>query len=352
MSQLHTGQGGSIFVIGDIHLYDREMASTKGYLKANDVMLDVLYNHIVAHPDIQLVIFEGDIQHKTPIKIKEIHKWRSWFRKLGKLMSERTGSSGWDIEVHGRESLAGVEVENAYPVFSLRGNHDVEATNRSNKDFTFFDELLHEGLLQNPKGLTINGDTYLDFRNYGEADVFPDPELIYGKRVVGLFHDTLYHRDSPSFIQMLREINPAQCYDAHEVFKGLDVAICGHIHNPTPLTQVERESGSTTYLQTGSMARTSFGGDNVRDVGYSATIRLADLEVTPVELAILPIDEFFNLQRIANRNRDTPSYEDFNLDMEDVEDTTYSVEEAIRAMEGVLPAVREAALNLLQTEQD
>lgn len=341
---------GSVFFVGDIHLYDKEMASTKGYLKSNQVMLDNLYNYILDNSHIKLVIFEGDLQHKTPIKIKEVHKWRTWFRKLGQLLAQRHQESGWDVVVHHRAELADIEVEGAYPIYSLRGNHDSEISNRSNKDFTFFDELLHEGLIQNPRGLTINDSVYIDFRNYGEAHVFPDPELTYNRRVVGVFHDTLYHQDSPQFIHLLREVTPDACYDGHEVFKGLDIAIAGHIHSQAPMAQVETEVGSTTYLQTGSMARTSFGGYNVRDVGYCAELQLSNLELTPIELDILPVDEFFNLQRIANRNRDTPSYDDFNLSMEDVEDTTYSVEEAIRAMEGVLPSVKEVALNLLQDE--
>lgn len=341
----------AVLVVGDLHLYDKEMVSTKGYVKSNEVMLDNLYQHILDNPHIKLVIFEGDIQHKTPIKIRETHKWRTWFRKLGQLMLERLDESGLDVQEIQRDELDSIEVDFSYPVYSLRGNHDVEVSNRSSKNFTFFDELLYEGLLKNPKGLVINDSIYIDFRNYGEADRFPDPLVTQNKRVMGVFHDTIYHTESPSYIGLLRDVSPDSAYDGHFNFKGLDLALAGHIHTPEPLVNVETESGVVPYLQNGSMARTSFGGDNVRDVGYSVEVRLEDFNLNRIEIPILPVDEYFNLQRLANRNRNTPNYNDFNLDMAEVEDTTYSVEEAIRAMEGVPSAVKETALELLQFEQ-
>ena len=88
----------AVLFVGDLHLYDKEMVSTKGYVKSNEVMLDNLYQHILGNPHIKLVIFEGDIQHKTPIKIRETHKWRTWFRKLGQLMLERLDESGLDVQ--------------------------------------------------------------------------------------------------------------------------------------------------------------------------------------------------------------------------------------------------------------
>lgn len=341
----------SVLVIGDLHLYDREMSSTKGYVNSNMVMLDNLYSYIESNEHIKVVIFEGDIQHKTPVKIKESYKWRKWFRKLGQLMYERLDESGLTLEIHERDDIESLGLDFRYPVFSVKGNHDMEATNRSTRDFTFFDELLHEGYIQNPKGLTLNNDLYIDCRNYGEAARELDTTLTEGKRVIGLFHDTLYHNTSPDYLRLIRDVNPDNAYDAHTVLKGLDLALAGHIHDPETLEHVLADGTEVPYLQTGSMGRTSFGGGHLRDVGYVVEVDINTVEPLRVEVPILPVDEFFNLQRLASRNRDVVDYQTFNLDMDTVEDVAYSVEEAILSMGHVPSEVKDMAITLLRDEQ-
>lgn len=267
----------SYFIIGDLHLYDREIRSTKGYLANNKVMLDNIYTYIEENEDIDLVIFLGDIQHRTPRQLSESYKWRQWFKKLGQLMKER-----WNDNYTVTPELE----DHVLPVFSLRGNHDDEASQRRATDFTFFDELVSEGYLVNPERISTP-DSEIIFHNYGQIQQV-EPHT---KPVLSLYHDLIYHTESGSYIDIIKESQPDTAYNGMEILDNVNLALAGHIHNPEPEVAVVTENGwNARFIQTGSMARTSMSEGHHRDFGVC--YKIADnLTAERVDIPVLPIAE-------------------------------------------------------------
>ena len=332
--------------VGDLHLYDREMKTTKGMVKNNLVMLEGLYDFIEQDPEISIILFAGDIQHKTPRKLKESYQWRVWFKKLGHLMQSRWDEHNlWEqVTIIYRDEPP---VMGAYPVFSLRGNHDSEVINRRQDDFTFFDELEQEGLIQNPKAL-ITDTSYIDFRNYGEADLVNEGQDV---PVITLLHDLVYHSQSKSYIDLIKQTQPDTSYDAHQVLLTTDLALVGHIHDPEDVVTEQINGREVRILQGGSMGRTSATQVNYRDIGYTYTVDLDTLSLTKNEIPLLPYKEFFDIRDILKRTHKQDEFADFSLTLEDVEMSQYSVVESIQAAVGVDAKVKQEALRLLEQEQ-
>lgn len=322
-----------ILVVGDLHLYDKELRSTKGYVANNQVMLDNLYRYIEDDEGIKLVVFLGDIQHKTPKSLGESYKWRQWFKKLGQLMLSRYDGS---YEVYPASTIEG-----AYPVYSLRGNHDNEVKQRRRDDFTFFDELLHEGLIQNPESI-ITPNSLLILNNYGEVQEVPNPI----KQTIGLYHDLVYHDNSPSYVGLIKQTEPDSWIDGQTQLGNINLALVGHIHEPEPEVVIHNHLGQDVrMMQVGSMGRTSLTPENQRDVGYCALVDDESLAVERVEIPVLPAVDYFNLQELVNQQRTSDSYADFGLDIDEVNIEVYSVEDMISQSEASIEA-KQLALEL------
>lgn len=337
-------------VVGDLHLYYKEMKSTKKMVENNEVMLKGVYDALVADEDIKLLIFLGDIQHYTPRDLGEISKWMDWFKQFGELMLTRTPVN---LKVLEREGEPNPKFK--YPVFSLRGNHDSTVKNKQEIDFTFFDMLSKNGLLQNPKGLVFNDGpqlVYYDFRNFGDAYQELPETIDHRYKVISLFHDVLTHEYSPAWVKMALET--VKTYDAPKCLLGVDFGIVGHVHDPEDIVEVvTTDQDSTPLWQIGSMGRTSVGGTNFRDVGYSVIVDTSDsvLDVNLLEIPVIPANDYFDFStRLVNDNKKV-AYKNFNLKMDELEISQRNIYDDIKAAE-VDQLVKDAALSILQRVDD
>lgn len=336
-------------VVGDLHLHDKEMKSTKKMVENNEVMLSNIYDTLVADTEIKLLIFIGDIQHYTPRNLGVLSKWLDWFRKFGELMLERTPHNLKVVERPGVVSPAF-----KYPVFSLKGNHDSEIRTRSASDFTFFDMLLKNGLIQNPKGLVFNDGpqlVYYDFRNYGDALQSLPSQIDENYIVVALFHDVLMHEHSPSWMTLA--LDESHTYPAKDCLVGVDFGVLGHIHDPEDIVEVLTDDGETTPLwQLGSMGRTSTGSTNFRDVGYCLTIDTSnEIDVNRLEIPVIPAAEYFDFSTKLVKERQKNAYKDFNLNMETLEISQKSIYDDILETD-IESSVKDAAIAILKRVDD
>lgn len=345
--------------IGDLHLNDREMTSTKGMVANNKVMLDQIYQTVLSDEDILIVLFAGDIQHRTPQKLKMAYEWRQWFKQLGELMRERWDDVGYQPLIIDRDETTLNADDIHSPIFSVRGNHDWEIRQRRRDDFTFFDELLTEELLHNP--LVIEDEyTLIELRNYGEGQqevLLTDSQL--GKFQIIALHNLVYHSQSKRYIELIKDTQPEQAYSIETVYRtqtsGPQLLLQGHIHDPEDMVELTLNGHMVYHYQTGSLARTSTGGSNMRDTGRVVKVQLPDdtvtemgrPEVETIELNLVPQSEYFDLQSIIKRQQMEEDYSDFNLSMGEYETSQYNIRDSILQMEDIDPRVREVALTLV-----
>lgn len=315
--------------MGDIHLYDRELKSTKGYVKSNDVLLDNLIAFIKDNEEITAIILSGDVQHKTPQNIQLMAKWRSKFKEMGDIL----GSRGfWEnvTEIQGKN-------EGAPPIFSLRGNHDFEIEQKQANDYTFFDDLLQEKLIHNPRLIKLN-NIALDFRDYGnEEDIYTkeDPD----EYLISMFHNFVLFGDD----------NNESAYSVATHAPESDIIILGHIHTAEDPKQGTHANGKRFhYLVPGSLARTQTDKRNFRDTGNIVVLDLNTKGYETVELDLLPFTELFDFAKITrNRNRTSPENLILDLDNIDICTEEFNVSELIEAMD-IKEELKELAINLYE----
>ena len=308
---------GSVLLIGDVHLYNKELRSTKKYVANNMFMLNNIYDYLVENTEIKTVIFLGDIQHLTPSgknTLREAYKWIKFFRKLGDLMKPRFNTELVKVIMGSREDvpfddfLSALDDGDIYPVFTLKGNHDIDSDSTdvdsfeaSKEPYTFYDILIAEGLLVNPEQLVLDDKILINFYNYGEPSrQFETYEGI--EYTVGLFHDTLITEDSPSWA-----LEKNSGYDSVTLLNDVDIAYVGHIHEHYPPRLVECENGSKAIVWVvGSMGRTQMAGNpnssdkssgQIRDVGFGALIDTQNVSsLDSVRFDVIPSGEYFKLQ--------------------------------------------------------
>ena len=340
-----------VLLVGDLHLFDKELSTTKGFRENNTVMLERLYDYLKEHEEVCLCIFEGDIQHKTPSakdSLYHVSRWKHWLHKIGDLMAERLP----EIAVIPRE---GNEKNENHPMpsplFTLKGNHDMASELRSSVDYTLFDDLLFEGILRNPKGIVYKDAGkryYIQFNNYQEADA-PVPEEILKEKdikVVKLFHDAIDVPTQGTWVKLDKK-----AFNGSDVLQNTHLGIAGHIHDPLKPVVVETLNGKKSiFLQTGSMGRTSAADGNVRDHGYCTVLDTTDgLKVTEVKVPLIPSEDYFDWgaimynqqQRDALKNR-----KNFNVSLGDYERKSYDPKEDIKNMD-ITEDVKENCLNVL-----
>ena len=331
--------------VGDLHLDTKEVRSTKKLVENNEVMLKGIYDTIVADEEIELLIFMGDIQHKIPTgknTLMETTKWKSWFKKIGEVMKERYQSDRVKViepKKEGKDSLSKkIEKGEIYPVFTLRGNHDID----NEIPYTFYDNVVDDGLMCNPERLVIDGETQYNFYNYGEADKTIKKKKGV-KQVIGLYHDVVVTEESPFWVGK----DPA--YPAETILEGIDLAIIGHIHSNSDPIYVETESGQSVAWTFGSMGRTSFSEGQIRDVGYCALVDTEDItQLGLVEVEVIKGVEYFNMKAELKKRENKREYKDFSLKIEDGHVRTHTdPRDDIREMEGLEDKVRDVCLDIL-----
>ena len=345
-----------LLFVGDLHLYDKELSTTKSMRANNIVMLERLYNYLVENEDIKIVVFEGDIQHKTPNSksvLYEMARWKHWIRKIGELMTERRPK----LVMVGREDGKPEEMHpNPKTLFTLKGNHDYSTALKSNDptvEYTFYDDLIFEGLLQNPQGFVFKDSGklyYVQLNNYGEADT-PVPEKIRDNpmmNVIKVFHDTIKNPQSEAWIDFTP---PNELYLAEEVLVDCKVGISGHIHEPQGPIVVNTVNGKKSiYVQTGSMGRTSASENQMRDYGLSTVIDTTDgLRATEVRIPLIPTDEYFDWAKImlnSQKSETAKERKNFSISLGDYKREFYDPKEDVKNMD-IPEKVKENCVSVL-----
>lgn len=346
-------------MVGDLHLHDKELTTTKGMRENNILMLKRLYDYLEENEDIKICIFEGDIQHKTPVSktaLYETSRWKFWLRKIGNLMSGRVPK----LVTFNREDF---DSDRAHPMpaklFSLKGNHDIAKELRSmnqNIDYTFFDDLIFEGILQNPKGIAFKDSGklyYIQFNNYEEANA-PLPQDILKNdmfTVIKLFHDTIDVPEQGDWVRI--DKTSKGVYKGSEVLDNCSLGISGHIHEPLEPSLIETVSGNKVpFVQTGSMGRTSASDVHMRDVGYCTVLDTTDgLNVIQVQIPLIPVDDYYDWSKIMLNNQQKDSLKNsknFNISLGDYERKFYDPKDDIKEMD--IPAdVKQNCLDVLDS---
>ena len=351
-----------VLFVGDMHLRERELSTTKGLVQSSSDMLDGIIEYVENDEEIKFVIFEGDIQHDTPKSQRTLRETTIWKSKLSKLGSIIAGRGAKFIAVP-REQEDGLEDKtppNKLPLFSLVGNHDIEKKLKSvykGYNYTFFDDLLYTGTLQNPRGILFKDAGmiyYIQFNNYGEAD---EPisetikELDPNIKCIKVLHDTVKVPTSPSWFGLLGE---DEYYNGEDILGDCDLAICGHIHEPLAPVVVKGNgklgSGKTIFIQTGAMGRTSFTDDNMREFGYCTLMDTQDgINVSEVRIPLMDREEYFNWKQIHLNNTKKEAIKKgqmFNLDFGSIELNHSDPKEDIRQLD-IEDTVKENCLDAL-----
>ncbi len=331
-------------MVGDLHLHDKELTTTKGMRENNILMLKSIYDYLEENEDIRLCIFEGDIQHKTPVSktaLYETSRWKFWLRKIGNLMSSRTPKLA-------KFQRADFDKDRAHPLpanlFSLKGNHDMATELRSmnqNVDYTFFDDLIFEGVIQNPKGIAFKDSGklyYIQMNNYGEAEAALPKEISSNEmfNVIKIFHDTIDVPEQGDWVRI--DKTSKGVYKGSTVLENCSLGITGHIHEPLEPSIVTTDSGSkVAFVQTGSMGRTSASDVHMRDVGYCTVLDTTDgLNVIQVQMPLIPVDDYYDWSKIMLNTQQKDSLKNsknFNISLGDYERKFYNPKDDIKEMD-------------------
>jgi len=336
--------------VGDLHLYDREMRSTKGMVENSLITLVKLREFIEENEDVVLLNINGDIQHTTPVNKfnrREVAKWREEFRKIGMIMYDRFKENikGYKLVGASDEVKEKFKTGRVLPIFTTRGNHDIDTI----LGHTFYDELMEEGLIVNVKGLLVNVEgskTFFTYRDY-ETDSRKIPKLPKGTDVIALEHNDVLHAESS-----LWNVPDAEekYLDAKDVVKGTDVTILGHVHDKVDPLYIGKDGTLPVLWQVGSMARTGFTEEAKRDVGYGALMDFGDVETyMTVEFDLMPYKEYFSYKKMMRKNQYKEEYKDFNLKMEEKKRVSTDFRDDINSFEDVEKEVKEYAIGVMES---
>lgn len=337
--------------IGDLHLYDREMRTTKRMVENSRVILDELYKYLKENEDIILLNINGDIQHKTPTNVynrKEVAHWRRMFTKIGQLMQQRfkkfKGYNLVGVTDKVRDKFKKGEI---YPIFTTKGNHDYD----KDSIHTFYDDLIDEGLIVRAEGLLVAVDkkrTFFSYRDYG-VETREVPEFKTATDVIALEHNDVLHEES-----LLWQVPKAEekFLKAEEVVEGTDVTILHHIHEKVDPIYIGNKKDKVLW-QVGSIGRTAYQDESKRDVGYGALMKFGNTtEFATVEFDLIPYREYFSYKKIERKQAREHDFKDFMLKIDDYEISKVSYEEDIDNFEGVEDEVKRYAKGIMKMIED
>lgn len=334
--------------IGDLHLYDKEMRSTKKMVENSRYMLDQLYKYLLDNEDIVLLNINGDIQHDTPNNKEnriEVAHWRYMFRKIGELMAERFKKfDGYSLAGASKEVKEAFKNKKINPIFTTIGNHDKDEVVKH----TFYHDLLQEGLIMNVDGLLVKtGEdrTYFSYRDH-ETSERKLPKFKTKTHVIALEHDDILHVESSLWNVPNAE---KKFLKAEDVVVGTDVTILHHIHDSVDPIFIELDDVSKPVLwQVGSMGRTSFIDAHKRNVGYGALMVFGDVEnFKRIEIDLIPYQEYFSYQKVTKKKEYQNEFKDFNLNIEEQERISTNYADDINSFKNIEDEVKEYAIGVM-----
>lgn len=313
-------------IYGDLHLYSENYGSHRDYASES---IDLMQNitKLVQDNGVTHLIGLGDFSFGN---FKRLRYRKAIEEELIK-QHELTNGNRWE----------------------MMGNHDKLAKDLSERDY-----YIEKGLLRPSENITLGKwhITMVDYDKASEVDVnFSDNEEDIN---VILAHD--YYK----FVgTALPNYGEAHELDYMDKWFGADFLICGHIHKCMKFTGSIMNgefSKKCCVHYPGCAMRPAYTKDHMDDkVDFVLLTQYTDgtTEYNFIEIKLPPIEESFNLEKIARKEQkqaEKPESIDitqmvYSLDKH--ERVVGSPEEIIKAMEGVPEAYKNMALKLLKEAQ-
>ena len=246
-------QTNKVLVIGDLHISDRFSGRHINYLENCFETLDMIEKSIIDN-NITHLICLGDW---IGIGLAEKNlKERSSLLRLIQVLQR------WNKLLNGN-------------VYSLRGNHDI------GKNMTDFDFLLSIGLLKNMNQLDI-GSCRFHLFNYGEET--HKVEIAEDKFNVGCFHTNLLIEGLTTWYRGGVGVELSSLMNLY----GINIAIAGHIHNPSlRLVSTSIRDSDISLFYPGCLTRPRLE-PNMWEKGYGVVFVIDDF-MTNMQLVLVVI---------------------------------------------------------------
>lgn len=234
--------------------------------------------------------------------------------------------------------------------YELKGNHDSATYGMTEYEF-----YLEKGLIKQSENLTIGNVniSMIDYGKHKKVDIItPDKEMVN----IVLAHDYYKFRDT----QLPNYGNAIELESMEEWF-GVDLIICGHIHNYEKFSGLmlkgegnQQQNKRTGVVYLGCMSRPSYREGFMQKEGTLGCITITeDLTVNYEELKIplWELNKSFNLEQRAEEQ----TKKENKIDVTDIvkkinshERRVGNPEDIIMAMENVDLKYRKKAIELLK----
>lgn len=339
----------NILHIADPHLYDGEVGCAPRYADESVINMENIKS-IFENGDYHMITFGGDIQHKDMDRMKYISRFMQLFKEMGEIALERLKNIGVldKIVVLGQDGEQIDLSEYTSLVFTVKGQHD------SNADgYTFFDMLIDNKILINPRTIIIEGFQY-NFINYNKkVNSFIEPRRHETKAMINSFHFPILERGILADGFAARALSPSD----HGIFKDVDLAIINDIHKKIEPYSIETDGTDTLVITPGSVGRTSLDEGQDRDIANLLQIEIdftgdyginADL----IEMELKPADEFFNKGFVIQKKIRENAFENFRVELSTVEIDYFNPVEDIQALADIPDDVKEVAIEIYNGKFD
>lgn len=271
-----------VLIIGDLHISDRFSGRHKNYLENCFDCLDMIEKSIIDN-NITHLICLGDW---IGIGLAEKNlKERSSLLRLIKVLQR------WNDLLKGE-------------VYSLKGNHDI------GKNMTDYDFFVSIGLLKNVNQLDV-GSCRIHMFNYGEETRIINIDS--DKYNVGCFHTNLLIEGLTNWYRGGVGVELSTLKNLY----GIDMAIAGHIHNPSlRLVSTSINDSEISLFYPGCPTRPRLE-PNMWDKCYGVVLTINDIgtQMDLINYELKPLEEVF-----------TTLEEDPTKDVDDSEEVPFDLE--------------------------
>lgn len=238
--------------------------------------------------------------------------------------------------------------------YEVKGNHDSATYGMT--EYEFYQQ---KGLLKKATNLTI-GDVNISMVNNGE---YKTTEIIKPSENtidIVIAHDYFKFENT-----QLPNYGKAIILDNFEQWFGVDLLLCGHVHNHFEFTgDIIKDNRAhrmgVNYL--GCMSRPSYREDLMDDIGHLVLLTIHEdgrLEIGDIEVELWPIEESFNLAKKeaeflggeTEEKRVKLDISDIVHDLDTYERVVGNPEDIIAAMPDLDERCKKKAIELLKLGQ-
>ena len=249
-----------VLIIADTHISDRYQGKHKDYLENCFYCLNLITESIKSNKITHIAALGDWIG--IGLNEKNLRNRESLLRLINVLKE-------WNDLTNGN-------------VYTLKGNHDI-----GNKltDFEFIESI---GLFKNIQELNVGSARFHMF-NYGEETRKIDvDENLFN---IGLFHTNLLIEGETTWYRGGVGVELSTLENLY----GVDVAVAGHIHNPSPrMVSTSIRDRDITLFYPGNLTRPKFE-KNLWDKAYGMLFKIDDTNVVAdmITYNLKPLDEVF-----------------------------------------------------------